>query len=50
MGNREPIDNKERERLTDLLADFAIDSYFNLEINHAYDNQYLTLVRNAGIS
>lgn len=29
MGNREPIDNKERERLTDLLADFVIDSYFN---------------------
>lgn len=29
MGDREPIDNKERERLTDLLADFVIDSYFN---------------------
>lgn len=29
MGNREPIKDKERERLTDLLADFIIDSYFN---------------------
>lgn len=29
MGDREPVKDKERERLTDLLADFVIDSYFN---------------------
>ncbi len=29
MGDREPVKDKERERLTDLLADFIIDSYFN---------------------
>lgn len=29
MGDREPINDKEKERLTDLLADFVIDSYFN---------------------